>query len=38
MKDNKHVISIGGNDKVIFQFKFSLNEEYNKINEEEEKN
>ena len=45
MKDNKHVISIGGNDKSIFQFKFSLNEEekreeeeYNKKNEEEEEN
>ena len=45
MKDNKHVISIGGNDKSIFQYKFSLNEEarkeeeqYNKINEEEEEN
>ena len=26
-KNNKHVISIGGNDKAIFQFKVSFNEE-----------
>ena len=45
MQDNKHVISIGGNDKAIFQFKFSLNEEakkeedeYNKISQDEEDN
>ena len=45
MQDNKHVISIGGNDKAVFQFKFSLNEEakkeedeYNKISQDEEDN
>ena len=45
MKDNKHVISIGGNDKSIFQFKFILNEEekkeekeYDEIDENEEEN
>ena len=44
-KNNKHVISIGGNDKAIFQFKFSFNEEgkeeeedFNEIDEEEEEN
>ena len=42
MSDNKHVISIGGNDKAIFQFKFSFDSEpeneneYDNINENEE--
>ena len=45
MKDNKHVISVGGNDKSIFQFKFSFDSEsedeeeennYDDINEKEE--
>ena len=33
-KNNEHLISTGGNDKAIFQFKFSLNSDA--INEEEE--
>ena len=42
MADNKHVISTGGNDKAIFQFKFSFDSEqeeegiYDEINEKEE--
>ena len=27
MNDNKHIISVGGNDKAIFQFKFSFDSE-----------
>ena len=45
MKNNKHVISIGGNDKAIFQFQFKFNEEakkeeekFNEIDENEEEN
>ena len=33
MSDNKHVISIGGNDKSIFQFKFSFDSEPEEENE-----
>ena len=33
MTDNKHVISIGGNDKAIFQFKFSFDTEQEEENE-----
>ena len=42
MADNKHIISTGGNDKAIFQFKFSFDSEpeeeneYDEINEKEE--
>jgi len=45
LKNNKHVISTGGNDKAIFQFKFNFNEEakkeeeeFNEIDEDEEEN
>ena len=45
LKNNKHVISIGGNDKAIFQFKLNFNEEakkeeekFNEIDENEEEN
>ena len=34
MKDSKHVISIGGNDKAIFQFKISFNEQAKKEEDE----
>ncbi len=45
LKNNKHIISIGGNDKAIFQYKFNFNEEekeeeenINEIDEDEEVN